>query len=108
MTAIETADGKPMPPVPLSDILTMIARWERRLIDATCDGMVLQTVKLEIHPDGSGDVCGYYSRRPSVPGIGEALAAIDDMERHSLLEFDSIDDLHGHLVAHTMGVRKQP
>ena len=87
--------------------LPMLQEWERRLIDmgihdnCRCEGL---TVKFFM--DGSGEVMATYSRLPQNCTAEEHMVAMIFTDEHELLAFDSLEELHGALVAQTMQVRR--
>ena len=91
----------------MATCMPMLQEWERRLVDmgihdnCRCEGL---TVKFFM--DGSGEVFANYSKLPKEHTKEQHMIAMVFTEDHEVLAFDSLEELHGALVAQTMQVRR--
>ena len=90
-----------------SDILPLLDRWTERLVAlGDHDNVRLMGMWVKLWGDGSGTVYGEYAK--AMPGASPEERAVSAafMERTVLFTFDTVDELHGELVAQTTTARR--
>lgn len=91
----------------LPAIFAMLDAWNVRLCARPHDNQICKGLWLKLYVDGSGSIMGEFA---DVPEEGdseiEQIRKMVFMEQTSVFDFDTLDELHGHLVATTMRVRK--
>lgn len=86
-------------------VMAMLAEWDRRMEDRGIhDNCRCESLKLHMYVDGSGEITGTYTKVREDMSEEEHLIAMLHGEDHVLLEFDSLPELHGALVAQVMTV----
>ena len=94
--------------VNLADILALLQRYESRMTKiGRHDNMRVVGLWLRLYGDGSGQVMGDYRQDKPEYADEQHMVATVMSEPTSLHEFDTLEDLHGFLVAQTMNVRRQ-
>jgi hypothetical protein len=84
-------------------VMAMLAEWDRRMEDRGIhDNCRCESLKLHMYVDGSGEITGTYTKVRQDMSEEEHLIAMLHGEDHVLLEFDSLAELHGALVAQVM------
>ena len=97
-----------MTDINLDDILCLMLRWERRLLDAGVhDNQKCHGLKLDLHADGSGTVMAIYTDVLAGDDENEQIRrTVMTMRDHPIMEFGTLAELHGGLVAHTTRIAK--
>lgn len=93
--------------IAFADIFAMMDQWETRLVGiGRHDNTKLKGLWLKLWADGSGSVMAEYAKSMPDETEEEALVNTVFMEPTSILEFETLRELHGGLVAQTMSVRR--
>lgn len=91
----------------INAIFAMMDTWETRLVAiGRHDNSVLKGLWLKLWADGSGAVMAEYAKSMPDETEEEALVNTVFMEPTAILEFESLNELHGALVAQVMTVRR--
>jgi hypothetical protein len=96
-----------MTPIGVTDILSMMRKWEARLIRiGVHDNMVCQYLWLELHLDGSGAIMAEYRKASEYEDSAQKFSRVMwASEKVELFGFKTLEELHGDLVARTMEIR---
>lgn len=92
----------------IQTINSLVTAWEAKLIGAgVIDNARCQGLWLRLYPDGSGSVMADWSdvRATDCPDL-KMVRTVMTMAPSSILDFDTLDELHGGLVAQQMKVKR--
>lgn len=89
-------------------IMELMLEWEKKLVGAgVIDNARCQGLWLRMYPDGSGSVMAEWSKvKPGDDKDRAMVRTVMTMEPHPILDFDTLDELHGGLVAQQMRVKR--
>jgi len=89
-------------------IMVLMDEWEKKLVGAgVVDNQRCMGLWLRLEPDGSGSVMAEWSKvKPGDDKTRQMVRTVMSMEPHPILDFDTIDELHGGLVAQQMRVKR--
>lgn len=92
----------------IGTINNLILEWEKKLVGAgVVDNQRCMGLWLRLEPDGSGSVMAEWSKvKPGDDKTRAMVRTVMTMEPHPILDFDTLDELHGGLVAQQMKVRR--
>ena len=90
------------------DIFELLDRWEAKLIAAgVIDNQKCMGLWLKLYGDGSGSVMAEWSDVKATDDQDRKLVrTVCTMEPSSIFDFDTIEELHGGLVAQQMRVKR--
>ena len=89
-------------------IMVLMDEWEKKLVGAgIIDNSRCQGLWLRLYPDGSGSVMADWSDvKYSDDQNRKLVRTVMTMAPSSIFDFDTLDELHGGLVAQQMKVKR--
>lgn len=92
----------------MQTINSLILDWEKKLCGmGAVDNQRCMGLWLRMEPDGSGSVMAEWSKVKHGDDKTRAMVrTVMTMEPHAILDFDTLDELHGGLVAQQMRVKR--
>lgn len=92
----------------IGTINSLILEWEKKLVGlGVVDNQRCMGLWLRLEPDGSGSVMAEWSKvKPGDDKTRQMVRTVMSMEPHPILDFDTLDELHGGLVAQQMRVKR--
>lgn len=89
-------------------IMVLMDEWEKKLVGAgVIDNSRCQGLWLKLYGDGSGSVVAEWSAvKPSDDRSRSLVRTVMTMAPSSIFDFDTLDELHGGLVAQQMKVKR--
>lgn len=93
-----------------SDLFPLLDAWEKKLTGAgVIDNQRCMGLWLRLYGDGSGSVMAEWSDVKATDDEDRRLVrTVCTMAPSSILDFDTIEELHGGLVAQQMKVKRGP